>query len=64
MHWEWRTPKRATVTADLFNAFGSNAITSINENIGDQNPTDPTSVFGAARLRAAPRTLRIGLRVD
>ena len=64
VHWEWRTPKRATVTADLFNAFGSHALTSINQNIGDQSPSDPTSSFGAARLRVAPRTLRVGLRVD
>ena len=63
-HWEWRTPRFATLTADLFNAFGADALTSLNTNIGDQDPNDPTSVFGAARLRVAPRTLRLGLRVD
>ena len=64
LHWEWRTARRATITADLFNAFGANALTSINTNIGDQDANDPTSVFGAARLRVAPRTLRVGLRID
>ena len=63
-HLEWRTPYRATLSLDLFNVFGADALTSINTNIGDQTPTDPTSSFGAARLRVAPRTLRIGLRVD
>jgi outer membrane receptor protein involved in Fe transport len=63
-HLEWRTPKRAVVTFDLFNVFGADALTSLNTNIGDQEPSDPTSVFGAARLRVPPRTLRIGMRVD
>jgi hypothetical protein len=55
---------RFVLTSDLFNAFGSNALLSVNTNIGDQSPSDPASVFGAARLRVAPRTLRLGLRVD
>jgi hypothetical protein len=63
-HLEWRTPRRASIVFDLFNIFGADALTSINTNIGDQTPTDPTSVFGAARLRVAPRTLRVGLRID
>jgi len=64
VHLEWRTPKRAILTLDLFNALGSDALTSVNTNIGDQTAADPTSFFGAARLRVAPRTLRLGLRVD
>ena len=63
-HLEWRTSRRATLVADLFNVFGADALTSINTNIGDQEPSDLTSVFGAARLRVSPRTLRVGLRVD
>jgi len=63
-HWEWRAPRRAVVALDLFNAFGADALTSVNTNIGDQDPNDPTSVFGAARLRVAPRTLRLGVRVE
>ena len=64
LHFEWRTPRRASVLVDLFNLLGSDALTLINTNIGDQEPTDPTSKFGAARLRVSPRTLRVGLRVD
>jgi hypothetical protein len=63
-HLEWRTPKRAVITFDLFNVFGADALTSINTNIGDQIPSDPTSFFGAARIRVSPRTLRVGLRID
>ena len=60
---EWRAG-RFVVSSDLFNALGSNALLSVNTNIGDQSPSDPTSVFGAPRLRVSPRTLRLGLRVD
>ena len=63
-HLEWHSPRGPTLTADLFNVLGSNAIVSINTNIGDQDPGDPTSLFGAPRLRVAPRTLRLGLRAD
>jgi hypothetical protein len=63
-HLEWRTPRRATLMLDLFNVFGADALTLINTNIGDQTPSDPTSTFGAARLRVSPRTLRVGLRID
>ncbi|HJQ19700.1 MAG TPA: TonB-dependent receptor [Gemmatimonadaceae bacterium] len=63
-HLEWRATRHATVQLDLFNAGGANAITLINENIGDQDERDPTSVFGAPRMRVAPRSLRIGLRLD
>jgi hypothetical protein len=63
-HLERRTGRRATIILDLFNVFGANGLTSINTNIGDQTATDPTSIFGAARLRVAPRTLRLGIRFD
>ena len=36
LHWEWRTPRRASVLLDLFNVLGSDALTLINTNIGDQ----------------------------
>jgi hypothetical protein len=64
LHLEWRSPGRMSVTMDLFNALGSNAITLINTNIGDQTASDPTSYFAATRLRAAPRALRAGLRIE
>ena len=61
---EWRRGRRLTVTADLFNALGSNALTLINTNIGDQTASDPTSFFAAPRLRVPPRSLRLGVRLD
>jgi hypothetical protein len=63
-HLEWRIHKGPIATLDLFNVFDSNALVLINTNIGDQDPHDPTSVFGAPRLRVSPRTLRIGVRVE
>ena len=63
-HLEWRIRKGPIATCDVFNVFNSNALVLINTNIGDQDPSDPTSMFGAPRLRVAPRTLRIGLRVE
>jgi len=63
-HLEWGARRDIVVTCDAFNLFGSNALVQINTNIGDQEPGDPTSVFGAARRRVAPRTLRLGLRID
>ncbi len=62
-HLEWRRGAYV-LTADVFNTLGSDAITLINTNIGDQTPSDPTSSFAATRLRVAPRTLRLGLRWD
>lgn len=64
LHLEWRSPKLAVLTFDLFNALGSNAVTSVNTIVGNRLDADPTSSFQAARLRVAPRTLRIGIRVD
>lgn len=49
-------------TADLFNAFGSGAIVERNLTINDQISTDPTSIFGAPRLRVSPRALQVGVR--
>ena len=65
-HLEWHGGRGLpTLTVDLFNVLGSNAIVSINTNIGDQDPNDPHLVlFGAPRLRVSPRTLRLGLRAD
>ena len=64
LHLEWRSAKVAVLTLDLFNALGSNALTSINTKVGNQIDADPTSYFMAARLRVDPRTLRVGIRVD
>jgi hypothetical protein len=64
LHLERRSPKFAVLTLDLFNALGSNALTSVNSTVGNQLDADPTSYFMAARLRVPPRTLRVGLRVE
>jgi hypothetical protein len=63
-HLEWKSPRRAVLTMDLFNALGENEIVAVKTAVDDQSLSDPTSRFGAARLRVAPRTLRVGLRID
>ena len=63
-HIEWRSPRKVVVMMDLFNVFGANALVSVKTTIDDQSAGDPTSVFGAPRMRVAPRTLRVGLRID
>jgi carboxypeptidase family protein len=62
-HLEWHARRGIVVLCDAFNLLGSNALLLLNTNIGDQEPSDPTSVFGAARRRVSPRTLRLGLRI-
>lgn len=61
-HVEWRY-RGVIWWADLFNVLGSNALTQINTNVGDQSASDPTSFYAAPRQRVPPRTLRLGLRV-
>jgi hypothetical protein len=51
-----------TLTADLFNALASAAIIQRNLTINDQVLRDPTSLFGAPRLRVPPRALQVGVR--
>ncbi len=51
------------LTADLFNALGSDAILIRNGTVVNQVLQDPTSVFGAPRQRVAPRSLQLGIRV-
>jgi hypothetical protein len=66
-HLEWRPPRApagAALSFDIFNLLGSNALTDVNTNIGDGLRTDPTSIYGAPRLRVNPRTLRVGLRFE
>ena len=63
-HLEWKTPKRAVLTLDVFNALGGRALVDINTIITDASAYDPTEQFGAARRRMPPRSLRIGLRID
>lgn len=63
-HLEWQSPRRAVVTLDLFNALGENELVAIKTEVQDQFKNDPTTLFGAPRLRVTPRTLRVGLRVE
>ena len=67
-HAEWNARIRSrpgvVLTADLFNLTGSHAILNVKTTIDDQAVADPTSYLGAPRLRVAPRTLRLGLRVE
>lgn len=52
-----------SVSADLFNALGSGAITQRNLTVNDGIIQDPTSLFGAPRLRVAPMAVRLGVGV-
>ena len=63
-HLEWRMLRGAVVTLDLFNVFGTDALVSVKTEIDDQSAEDPTSIFGAPRMRVPPRTLRLGIRVN
>jgi hypothetical protein len=48
------------LTADLFNALGSDAMILQNITVNDQILQDPASTFGAPRRRVNPRALRVG----
>lgn len=50
-----------TVSLDVFNVLNEDAVTSIVESVNDQDPDDPTTLFGAPQRREAPRTVRLGL---
>ncbi|MBA3657891.1 MAG: hypothetical protein H0W69_11130, partial [Gemmatimonadaceae bacterium] len=53
-----------SVSADLFNALGSNSITQRNTTVNDGITQDPTSLFGAPRLRVPPRAVQIGAALE
>jgi len=63
-HLEWRSPRIAVVTIDLFNVTGEDAIIIAKTTLEDQVPSDATTHFGAARIRATPRRLRVGVRME
>ena len=52
------------LTADVFNALGSDAVIANNLTVNDQVSEDPTSRFGAPRLRMPPRAFRLGSRLS
>lgn len=51
------------LTADVFNVLGSDAVIENNLTVNDQVSEDPTSRFGAPRLRMPPRAFRLGSRI-
>ena len=63
-HIEWRAPRQAVITFDLYNVLGEDALVAVNTDIAFQSPAEPSTWFGAPRLRVAPRTLRIGVRFE
>lgn len=63
-HLSWRGPRRIVVSADLFNVFAENELVAVETVIRERDVTEPSSFFGAPRLRVPPRTLRIGIRVE
>ena len=44
---------------DLFNLVNDDAVTRINDLVNDQDPSDPSTLFGAPERRVAPRTVRL-----
>lgn len=54
-------PGRLIVGATVFNLLDEDAVTAVRTLVNDQDPSDPTSLFGASRFRQAPRTVRIDL---
>jgi hypothetical protein len=63
-HLEWRARNRAVLTFDLFNVLGENELVAVKTTVGEEYPDDPTSKTLAPKLRVAPRTLRVGLRIE
>ena len=59
-----RSPSRVVISADLFNALGSRALVRVKSDIDDQAASEPRSQLGAPRQRVAPRSLRLGIRIE
>lgn len=51
-------------TVDLFNALANAEATMVKTQVDDQFLSDPTTLYGAIRQRVAPRSLRLGSRVE
>jgi hypothetical protein len=47
----------------MFNVLNTNTVTSVKSSVNDINPADPTSFYGAPRLRLAPRTIRLNTQL-
>jgi hypothetical protein len=51
------------VGLEMFNVLNTNTVTSVKSSVNDINPADPTSFYGAPRLRLAPRTIRLNTQL-
>lgn len=58
-----RGGSRAVVGLELFNAFNANTVTDVKASINDVVAANPTTAFGAPRLRLSPRTLRLNTQL-
>lgn len=54
-------PTELVVSLDVFNLFDEDAVVSVKQSVNNQIPGDPTTLFGAPRLRQSARTVRLGL---
>lgn len=52
-------PGQLIVGATVFNLLNEDAVTAVRTRVNDQDPGDPTSLFGATRFRQSPRTVRL-----
>ncbi len=50
------------VGAEVFNVFNANAISDLKSALNNQDPSDPTSLVGAVRLRQQPTTFRLNVQ--
>ena len=68
LHLERALPLRSSshvvLSADLFNALGSRALVRVKTDIDDQAASESRSQLGAPRQRLAPRSLRLGIRIE
>ncbi len=63
LHLEYGIPLRRTrlvLEFDWFNVFNDGAVTSVRTSVNNQDPAQPTTLYGAPRFRVPPSTLRLG----
>jgi hypothetical protein len=59
----FRRAAQAVVGVEVFNAFNSGTVVSVKETVNNVVAADPTTFYGAPRLRQAPRTLRLNTQL-
>lgn len=50
---------RLQIGFDIFNLFNDDAAIRVNDDVNEQDINNPTTLFGAVRVRQAPRTVRL-----